>query len=82
MFLRGPLSPVVTNLTGNSPSQVPKNLGAWPVWSCLVSPPNLDLHGEAESMKEAEVAMASPEALAPWVPQNFPNLVGMQSPWG
>lgn len=76
VFLRGPLSPAVTNLTGNSPSQVPKDLGLWPVWNGLVSPPDLDLHSEAESMNEAEVAMASPEALASWVPQNFPNLVG------
>lgn len=42
----------------------------------LVSPPNLELHGGAGSMKEAEVDMASLEPLAPWVPQGLSKLRG------
>lgn len=40
VFLMGPLSPAVTSLTGNSPSQVPKDMGLRLVWSCLGSPPD------------------------------------------
>lgn len=74
MLLRGPLSLAVTNLTGNTPSQVLKALGLGLAWSCL------GLHSEAESTKEAEVAIASPEPLAPCVPRTSLTWEELQSP--
>lgn len=73
MLLRGPLRPAVTNVTGNTPSQVLKALG---LGNCL------GLHSEAESTKKAEVAIASPEPLAPCVPRTSLTWEELQSPLG